>query len=477
MRAFLPFGLAVAATVAACGSEPVERLTPEVVGHGASPIINGTLDTTHQAVVAIVMQNGSETGMCTGSIIKVDPVTHVGWVLTAAHCVDIAPTIVLQGDDASQASSVLRYEIVDYKADPAYSGKTGTPHDFAMIRIAGVDATTPVLPIVGAADGLSTGTPVVSVGYGRTTLISAGEGAPNWRRRSVSKTLSVVEQELVAYNMSSSGVCQGDSGGPVLVKRDGVETVAAIHSFVQGDCNGTGVSGRVSFGLDFINGELEAPSPTVDCALCEKSANSGNGVCVGASRRCIADAECKGYYECLQAGSSAAKCVAKFPNAEALFNTAANCTCTTACASTCGTSLSCQNAPKCGYKIPAGDCATCTEGSCCAETLACAGDTECYLCLKNKDGDAACATNALRKSMATCVANRCTTQCAGSGLETGAELPTEDAGAAPAAATTVTTTSGCSIATAGGTTGAPYLLAAVVGGAAALARRRRRLHN
>lgn len=476
MRSLLLLAVPVIAIVAACSSsESTSRPSPEAVGQAASPIINGSLDTTHQAVVALILQQGNEGGLCSGSIVKVDAVRHIGWVLTAAHCVEIPPVYVIQGNDFSQAG-VLRYDVIDYQADSRYT-KTGDPGDFAVVRIAGVDATTPVLPMVGAADGLANGTPVLSVGYGRTSLIAAGPGDENSIRRSVSKTLSQVGQAQIGYDMSQDGICQGDSGGPILVTSGGTQKVAGVHSFVQGDCNGFGVSGRVSYGLSFINGELAKAEPPEDCSLCEKVANSGNGTCAAANRSCLADKDCKGYYECISAGTSKTSCVAKFPKAEGPFNAAANCTCTTACVATCGGGLGCRNVPKCGYKLPAGDCATCTEGACCDEALACASDGTCYVCLKNKDADPECATNVARKKMATCVAAKCSTECAGSGLDTGADpvTPEGDAGpngAAPGA--TTTTTSGCSIASNRTSSGSAYGLAALAGVVVALARRRRR---
>ena len=471
---------AVAIVLAACGaSDPVPAPAAEAIAKAASPIINGQLDTTHQAVVALILQQGNEGGLCSGSIVKVDATSHIGWVLTAGHCVKIPPVYILQGDDFS-AAGVLRYDVVDYAADPRYDGQVSSPYDFAVVRIAGVDASTPVLPIASAADGLVVGTPVLSVGYGRTSLIATGTPTTdNSIRRHVAKSLSQVGGSQIGYDMNADGICQGDSGGPVLVTSGGVEKVAGVHSYVQGDCNGFGVSVRVSSNLAFINGQLAKASPPEDCALCEKIANSGNNLCAAKSRSCLADKDCKGYYECIAGGTLKATCVTKFPKAEGPFNAATTCTCTTACASTCGTSLSCRNVPKCGYKLPAGDCSTCTEGACCTEALDCSADGTCYVCLKNKDADPACATNEARKKMATCVATKCNAQCAGSGLATGADPVTPDPvadpnAAAPGGGKTTTTTSGCSVSTTSPSNSYSYALAGLAAVVAMFARRRRR---
>lgn len=450
----------------------------EHLGQTSSAVINGQVDTTHQAVVAVVLQSGSQGGLCSGTIVKTDPVSHIGWVALAAHCVDLPPVYVLQGDDFSQSAGILRYDVIDYQADSRYGGQVGSPYDFAMLRIAGVDATTPTIPLAGASDGLSVGTNVLSVGYGRTTLIASGAGTENTVRRHVAKSLGQVGQ-MIAYDMSSSGICQGDSGGPVLVGSPGAEKVVGIHSYVQGDCNGTGVSGRVSFGLSFYQGELAKAVPTQGCDLCGKIANSGNGICAAATRNCLADKQCGGYYECLSAGGTKASCLVKFPKAEGPFNAAANCQCTQACATECKGTLECLRTPKCGYKLPAGACSTCTEGACCDEALACASDGTCYVCLKTNDAAAECATNTARKAMATCVASKCKTECAGSGLDTGAAPPADDAGTDPAAAaapggqTTTTTTSGCAVTPGSGPSPGSFAIAAVALGAL-VARRRRR---
>ena len=476
MRALLlSVALPVMAVVAACSSSERRPAPEETAAKIASPIINGNVDTTHQAVVALYSQQGASGGLCSGSIIKVDAERHIGWVLTAGHCVTIPPVFVFQGDDYATAKA-LRYEVVDYAPHPQYDPTdTGSPYDFAMVRIAGVDAATPVLPIASASDGLVVGTSVVSVGYGMTTLQVTNPPTENTVRRNVAKKLSQVGQAQIGYDMSTSGICHGDSGGPVLVTQGGVEKVAGVHSYVSGQgggCDGFGVSVRVSFGLSFINAQLAKAIPTEDCALCEKISNSGNSTCAAANAGCLADKDCKSYFDCISAGTPKATCVTKFPKAEGPFNAAANCTCTTACPDTCGKQIACRNIPKCGYKLPAGNCATCSEGACCAETLACAADGTCYVCLKGGDADPACATNAARKAMATCVASKCTTECAGSGLENGAELVTPEDPAAAGGGGSTTTTTGCAV-TQGGAGGRGFALA-MLAGVLVLARRRRR---
>lgn len=473
-RRFPFFGLPVLVLAAASCSTAVPDAGEETLGRTEGAIINGTLDTTHEAVVSVYSQSAGQAGGCTGTIVKVDATRKIGWVVTAAHCVDLAPVLVLQGQDY-RSESALRYEVIDYKADPTYS-EQGYQNDFAVVRIAGVDSSTPTIPLVTSPDGLAVGTPVTSVGYGKTSPQDPVDPEDaNSKRWYVNKTLSNVTTSKITYTMTTSGICQGDSGGPVLVGTGSSERVVGVHSYINGGCGGSGTqgtSGRVTSRLTgFFSGELAKAPPPDDCDLCEKVANSGTQECAAYLQKCFADKDCKGYYDCLSAGTAKATCLNKFPKAEGPFNAAVNCTCTRACNDKCSTTFQCKNTPKCGYKLPAGDCTTCTEGACCDEALDCAADGTCYLCLKTKDADEACAANAARKKLATCVATSCKDECAGSGLETGAEPATEEGGEAPPT-TTTTTTEGCAVAAPGrGDRSFGAALAALLG-LAAIGRRR-----
>lgn len=470
VRAFAALVLPLVAAAACSSAPPVD----ERVGTQASAVINGQLDSTHPAVVMLYAQSGDGAGLCSGTIVKVSG--NVGWVATAAHCVEIPPAIVIQGQDFL-GDDRLQYEVLDYAADSRYSS-TGSGYDFAVVRIAGVDASTPVIPLTGSPDGLASNTQVLSVGYGKTQLNQApNDPNQNSRRYSVTKRLFTPQTTLIGYDMATSGICQGDSGGPVLVGSPPNERVVGIHSFVRGtrnaDCNGEGYSSRVTSGTTFFNQQLAKAPPPNDCAFCEKVANSGNGECVSMTKDCLSDAQCKGYYDCVSSCTSIncrIDCVTKYPKAQGPIAALSACVCARACTDKCGSQQQCAGVPKCGYKLPAGDCSTCTEGSCCNETFDCTRDGTCYLCLKNKDADAACATNAARKALATCVARTCKTECADTGLDVGADPAVEEEGAA-GGKKVVTTTEGCSSAPARGSS--PFSIA-VFGVALAFAVSRRR---
>lgn len=461
---------------AACATGPDERL-----GRSTSAIINGTADTTHPAVVALIMSSSNQSALCSGTIVKVDAQRQIGWVATAAHCVDSTPVAAIQGTDFT-APDAITYRVLDYAADPRYDS-TDFTYDFAMVRILGVDATTPVIPLTTSPDGVAVGTSVTSVGFGRTSITPpTSPSGQNTVRRVVQKTLDEVTSLRIGYDMATKGICQGDSGGPVLVGTGTTQRVVGIHSFVAGDCNGRGYSGRVTAGLSFYNQQLAKALPPESCGLCEKIAGSGKNVCAEMNDTCFADADCKGFYDCLQGGKKAADCAKQYPLGEGPFYATASCICTRGCADLCSGSLSCVSVPTCGYQMERGTCATCVEGSCCQEESDCAADGQCYVCLKSGDADAACASNALRKKLAACTTTKCKDACAAPPPEGSGETPpsTDDE---PAAAPeegaadpgTTTTTTGCATTPIGSTSprsAAMFLGALAV--VAATARRRRR---
>ncbi len=472
LLAFLPLAASLAV---ACSSTP--EIGSENTGSTSSAIINGQLDTKHQAVVALILEQGQQGGICSGTIVKVDAQRKIGWVATAAHCVDVPPKYIIAGPDFLSPSALV-YKVLDYEADPRYGNQAGTPYDFAMVRIAGVDGSTPVIPFTSSPDGLSSGTPVTSVGYGRTSLIEPTKPEDqNTKRWFVNKSLSQVGSTEIGYGMSQSGICQGDSGGPVLVNSGGSEKVVGIHSYVSGGgCNGFGVSGRVTAGASFWNQQLAKALPPDNCQTCDAAANSGTQECAQLNKACLDDPECKAFSECL-GKKKKADCLVDHPKAEGPFMAAANCVCTRACASQCGSSDSCKAAPKCGYAFPAGECRTCTEGSCCQEAIDCAADGTCYLCLKKGDDvDPECATNAKRKALATCSASKCKDPCAGDPITNNAdpepEGEGEGGGEGGGTTTTKKTTSGCAASGAESPNGAFAFVA--LGLAISALRRRRR---
>ncbi len=471
----------LAGLVVACSPGSRDERTEAV----AQPIINGSKDASHEAVVFVYGAKGTSNGAsCTGTIVKTDPANKIGWVLTAAHCVtDIPPLIVMQGANIG-ASATLQFSVLDYLAHPSYNGSISSDYDVAVIRVVGVDASTPTIGLTTSSDGVAVASSVTSIGYGRTETSS--DQNPNEDRRAVSKTVGSVSSSHIGYSLSGSGICQGDSGGPVLFKSGGVERVVGVHSYVSGGCtgegSGTGYSVRVQSQLTWINTRLTVAAPKASCDLCEKTANSGNQACAVAYRSCEQNTECKALYDCaIACGASSTcrdACNAKYPNAVGPFLSAAYCSCNQACTTECKSS--CSGVPKCGHSFgKTVSCEVCLEGACCNEGLACTADGECYACWNSNDAGSKCASNAKRQALLKCQTTQCQSSCnfGDGGAPPGEEpaaTPDEPSAEEPPATVTTTTTTGCSVGVRPSAS-SNYGALVIMGAIAAAMRRRRKL--
>lgn len=302
------------------------------VEQAASWIINGTPDTTHPAVVAVFGNGG-----CTGTIIHTDPANGIGHVLTAAHCQN--PQQVVIGNNYNSPTAV--FPVIASQAHPSYNGQV---YDFRMVRISGVNASTPVIPAMSPAqDNLAPGTQVRHVGYG---LAGPPPGSNNSTRRQILGQLAQVSTLTIEYNQPNGGPCSGDSGGPQLTT-SGQELVAGVTSFGDQNCNSFGVSGRVSaiydsFIVPYIN---DAPIGPLDCDGCLQAATTGQGDCIGDVNACFNNSACANLVQCLN-NCATQNCVnqcaqdhqAGIPLYEAIFA----CVCNTACTMECGNEPVCM---------------------------------------------------------------------------------------------------------------------------------------
>ena len=371
------------------------------MGTHADDIINGTQDTTHQAVVAVL----SNQSLCSGTIVAKDVAKGVGYVLTAAHCVSSSspPVEVRQGNDFM--SPARAYSVLSYKAHPAYGG--GDPrYDVGMIRIAGVDASTPTVDI-GSATSVTDGMQVMSVGYGITGPTE------NTIRYNILKNLNAVDPFLVSYSLSGGGICSGDSGGPMLTPSGG-QVVIAVHSSVDNatstSCSGNGYSVRVSahytsFIKPFIDEQVAQ-----SCDLCQQVAQSGS--CSGSIDACFNDAACSKLADCLNnCPSGDAACYQGCANTNsaglAKYNAIFDCTCgecDTECAAECA-------GPTCGFQFQDTGCTSCHEANCCQQGADCADNAECSTCVTAATPAASCANNQQRTDWFSCLEQNCASEC------------------------------------------------------------------
>lgn len=399
---------------------------PEVAVGQDQPIITGSKDTGHPAVVLLQMTlPGPSYALCTGTIIKTNPATSVGYVLTAGHCVRNATSIqVIAGSDLSSSTGISSYAFVDATSHPQYDGQTSSPYDVAMVRILGVDADTPVVPVLGPDQMEANRTRVTSVGFGQTVRPSSPvDAGMNTAKNQIGGTVTRLTAQQMGVTYDNNGdICHGDSGGPVLTTVSGKEYVAGVHSFVTGPCVGQGYSVRASSQVDFYNSVIAKAAPAETCELCRKRSLSGTQVCAVERGTCMNDEQCGGLAKCLSHCSSQAgdagvdcqhACVAQFPYGTAPYQKlVAYCSCNE-CESACAGDTQCAAVPKCGIKFADASCNSCMESACCAEESACSGDGHCGFCMKNPNfvGAAECVNNAQFQAVRSCRATKCTTEC------------------------------------------------------------------
>ena len=323
--------LAAILVPAACSTEQAPT-PPERTGSLPMGIVNGSPDTTHDAVVALAYVDGqTPVPFCTGTIISVNGST--GYVLTAAHCVSggAFPDIIMMGDDFLVDFSY--FNVVDYAPHPNYNGNPGAGWDIGMVTFTGANAGTPVIPaMTEATDNLQDGSSLEFVGYG---LDYDGNPDNDYQRKHVTDTADDVTTFTIEYDQQPGGPCSGDSGGPSLTSG----MVSGVTSYGDQQCEVTGTSMRVSAAYDnFIGPWITGNPPVLDCNDCQSQAFSGNGECVDEGQSCVNDAQCEGLLDCFDGCNTDAcyqDCADQFPGGVPLYNAIVDCICLDACATEC----------------------------------------------------------------------------------------------------------------------------------------------
>lgn len=272
----------------------------QISGIEAQGIINGALLSPRSAIARSTVMliskspdsSGTEsTSTCTGVVIAPD------LILTAAHCVNLAPGLSAQERGAKTKilasvdplCAVLGHKrqdvLVDVQATlvhPGYSNYT-KENDFALLYLKS-RMPSPYVParLALTGPGVNANDTVYIAGYGRT--VDVGQSDPDENRLRYGR-LRVIESGetynlrgqtinseansrfLILRNDETSSGCQGDSGGPAMVLgADGRLSVVGIASFVYNknygafNCRSRLTYGRVSAHADWIrksaNGRL-----------------------------------------------------------------------------------------------------------------------------------------------------------------------------------------------------------------------------
>jgi len=286
---------AFALTLAAC-APPRPGSPEEASAHTSAPIVYGSADTAHTAVVALLAPLQGGFSECSGTIVQVT--SGVASVLTAAHCCNQgAPTIVVMSDDYGASVSSIKsshppapaYAVIagSVRWDQGYDENALAPvDDFCMLQF-DAPAGTPVIPVATGSDGLAPNIAVEYVGFGTTE-----SNQNNSLREHVS---APVDQQITAADFRYTeggtthigGPCEGDSGGPALLP-SGVpqaqQVVVGTTSYGDDACMSYGVSMRVTsetgpggFISTYLASGPSSVSSSTGASSASSSSSSGGG--------------------------------------------------------------------------------------------------------------------------------------------------------------------------------------------------------
>lgn len=219
----------------------------EDLGASAEPIIGGSEDTGHPAVVGLSLPGGG----CSGTLIGDRT------ILTAAHCVDF---IVGTGreDDGTVIFGTSFFD-PDFTRPTArmvhhrrWKGGIAYGPDVAMIKLA-VDRPPEIEPMAFNTQPLGAewiGGTMTIVGFGNTDgEANSGFGT----KRRASSPVHGINAIQISHGTSTANTCQGDSGGPGFFTIEARETVVGITSAGEAGCLGLSTSARVDAYLeDFV---------------------------------------------------------------------------------------------------------------------------------------------------------------------------------------------------------------------------------
>ena len=260
-----------------------------------APIVGGTPDAAHPAVVAIVERRATcasrENLQCSGTLVGPRA------VLTSAHCLeDLAPDEleVIAGASIDAPAEVVA--VWDAIVHPAYqpAGPPDEQHDLAVLVLAATPAVTPAPWSATAPAELVAGASVTAVGYGATA------GTPPAMSGDRLAAAGAVD-ELTALGVWTTGgtACSGDSGGALFVTTAGGERLVGVLKGSGPGCTDRALAVRTDAQAAFLDDALARAALATDPGRPPIAAAAD--ACAG---ECVAHAECPLGMLCLPDGDA-----------------------------------------------------------------------------------------------------------------------------------------------------------------------------
>ncbi len=211
--------------------------------NAGAAIVEGQRNTGDPSIVMLIIQNDVVGATCTGTVVS----PHV--IATAAHCVhpelleeQLGPGVeiyVFLGDDVNDPDQVndngnfvfVDQVVWDPAFDPGADLQNAAPgHDVGAV-ITTTSMKVPPIPLRRGALGPEwVGRDARIVGYGMT---EPGDVDSSGTKYQGTVAIAGIDETHVWNDGSGPRLCGGDSGGPTLVTENGVESLAAIHSWIE----------------------------------------------------------------------------------------------------------------------------------------------------------------------------------------------------------------------------------------------------
>lgn len=239
LKSFGTLALAALATagLTACGNAQQGGVAGS---YGAAKIIGGqdATGTEDFAQTLVVLYNVAQGSLCTASILS-DSI-----LLTAAHCVEGAPTDlrVVFGPDLEKAAKARRIQAVEkFVVSPLWPIRQNLPTntgDIALVKFkGGLPAGYKVAELMTDLAKLSDGQQVMLAGYGISDGVKqTGSGILRSVETTI-KTVGFTRTEILIDQTQGKGACHGDSGGPAYIRVDGKLKVFGVTSRGVNDPN------------------------------------------------------------------------------------------------------------------------------------------------------------------------------------------------------------------------------------------------